>query len=214
MTMQPKDIPYVGNPGNACALACYTMVAKHFFPEATFDEIARVSRWKQGYVVWEMPFWNWILQRDIAVTNYDAIDYQLWAQEGVEGLRKAVPPEEFQYYTEKTFDIESFSHDIRSLLDDPNFTHHKRNPSWDDLMHHIEQDAVCTVVLNADALDGNDGFGLHQVVILGITDTEVVFHDPRGEGRERPARKESVEHFRYAWLERVGAPSLTAYNKL
>lgn len=214
MTNHYKDLTYVGNPGNACALACYTMVAKYFFNDLTFDDIAKISRWEPGYVVWEMPFWNFMLEQGIKVTNFDAIDYKVWSEDGIDGLKKSLPATEFEYYKKNTFDLESFSSDIKQLFQNPNFTHHKRNPTWDDLVRLHHEDAVCNVVLCANALDHKEGLDLHQVSILYVSDSEVEFHDPRGKGKEKPNRKESVEHFRYAWLERVVAPSLCAYQRV
>ena len=213
MLQSRKDIPYVGNPGNACALACYTMAAKYFFPETTFDELAKVARWVPGYVVWEMPFWNWIMKQGVHVTNYDLIDYQAWANKGLEGLRLAIPETEFNYYVENTHDIESYTTDIQANFANPLFEHKQVKPTWDDLLREWNEGAVCNIVLNWKALDNQDGFGLHQVVILDITDTHIEFHDPRGKEHEKPNRKETIEHFVYAWLETVDAPSLVTYKK-
>ena len=94
--MSFKDIPYVGNPGSACALACYTMVSMYFFPNTNFEKIAKISRWKEGYVVWEMPFWNWIMEQGVNVTNYDLINFTAWAEQGTEGLKASVPENLFR----------------------------------------------------------------------------------------------------------------------
>jgi len=45
-------IPYFKNYGKACALACYAMVAKYFFPKTTFKQIAKITQWEPGYVIW------------------------------------------------------------------------------------------------------------------------------------------------------------------
>lgn len=208
-----KPLPYVGSPENACALACYSMVAQYFFPEVTFADVARVSRWREGYVVWEMPFWNWIMEKGVTVTAYDQIDLEAWGREGTAGLKKSVPEQEFQFYAQNTYDLVAYAEDIRQLFNDPRFTYRRQNPVWGDLQRHVADDAVCTVVLNAAALDGEKGFTLHQVAILDITDTCVIFHDPRETGEERPARQETHQHFKHAWLERVESPSLCAYKK-
>ncbi len=212
--MNRLDIPYVGNSGQACALACYTMVAKYFFPEVTFEEIGEVSRWKQGYAVWEMPFWNWIMERGVSVTDYDVIDYQAWAEQGLSGLKSSVPEKEFIYYETHTHNLDSYTADIQAAVQNPHFTQHKRNPTWDDLLFQYNNGAVCAAVLDARTLDNAEGFDLHQVVVLDITDNEITFHDPRGDGKERPRRTETHEHFKRAWLEVVAAPSLCAYKSV
>lgn len=79
------DIPYVGSPKNACALASYIMVAKYFFPETTFEQIAEISDWEPGYLVWGYKFWSWITKRGIQVIDYDLIDLDSWISEGKKG---------------------------------------------------------------------------------------------------------------------------------
>ncbi len=37
------DIPFKKNRGRACALSCYAMTARYFFPEITFKEVAKIS---------------------------------------------------------------------------------------------------------------------------------------------------------------------------
>lgn len=74
-----RDIPYHDNPNNACALACYTMVAKFLLPEenVTFEELGIISDWKSGYVVWAFNAWNYLLGKNISITDYDSYDYRL-----------------------------------------------------------------------------------------------------------------------------------------
>lgn len=187
------------------------MVAQYFFPEVTFAEVARVSRWQPGYVVWEMPFWNWIIERGISVTTYETSDLRAWAEEGIEGLRRTTPKAEFDFFLKYSYDLESYSEDMQQLFTQPNFTQIKEDPTWEDLLHHVREDAVCTVVLNSRALDHEDGFVLHQVAILDATEEYVRFHDPRGSADARPNREESRAHFEQAWLQRTNQPSLTSY---
>ena len=208
------DIPYVPNTGNSCALSCYTMAAKYFFPETSFEDLAKVTRHVPKYVIWEMPFWNWIMDRGITVTSYSTIDYGLWAEEGTDGLKKMVGEKEFEYYQANTYDLESYTEDISENLANPLFVHMDRNPTWGDLLAEFAQGAVCNIVLNFKALDREDGFALHQVVVLDITDEYIEFHDPRTHSTPRPNRRESYDHFRYAWLETVDNPSLCTYKKV
>lgn len=74
------DIPYESNPGKACALACYAMTARHFFPDVTFEQIVKISDWHHGYVVWAFKFWLWAMNNGIKITEYDLIDYKSWVE--------------------------------------------------------------------------------------------------------------------------------------
>ncbi len=208
-----KQIPYVPNTGNSCALSCYTMAAKYFFPETTFEELSKVTRHVHGYVIWEMPFWNWIMNRGVSVTPYSTIDYALWADQGLDGLKSMVSAEEFKYYTENTHDLNSYTDDIRENLAHQLFKIITRKPTWEDLEKEFTEGAVCNIVLNSRALDRVEGFVLHQIVILDIRKDEIEFHDPRANSAPRPNRVESIEHFKRVWLEATGDPFLCAYKK-
>jgi hypothetical protein len=64
----------------------------------------------------------------------------------------------------------------------------------------------CTVNLNA--LNGTPGYLSHAVVVKGITDTEVIVHDPGLPAR--PNRHVPVENFMIAW----GHPKMPGSEKL
>lgn len=206
-----RDIPYVGAPENACALACYTMVAKYFFPETTFEKIAKISNWEKGYVVWAFRFWRWIMDKGIKVEDYDLISLKAWADEGTEGLKKSASEKEFNFYKSNTKNLEKLTDDIRKVIRHKNFTYHQQKPTFSDLLNAFRKGGVCEVVLDSRTLDGKKGFSLHRVVILDVSDNFVVFHDPIE--IPRPARKVSAKLFRKAWLGVVSQPELCVYRK-
>ena len=205
------DIPYEKNSGNACALACYTMTARYFFPEVTFDDIARISDWTPGYVVWGFKFWHWIMEKGIKIVDYDLIDLAAWAEQGIEGLKSPISKDEYDFITTHTKDINSYSKDIEKVLSHPNFTFKKQRPLWKDLTDAFGQGSVCEVVLDSRTLDRKEGFSLHRVEVLDINENVITFHDPREEAR--PGRKESVELFKTAWLDKLEGPELCIYSR-
>ena len=205
------DIPYEKNPGNACALACYTMTSRYFFPEITFEQIAKISNWTPGYVVWAFKFWLWIMDRGIEVVDYDIIDLQTWARKGIDGLKENISKKELEYYIEHTKDIESYSDDIKKVLAHPNFTHKQAQPTMNDLLTAFNSGAVCEVTLNSASLDQLEGFTMHRVVVLDIDDKYIIFHDPR-KNKFLPKRKEIIKFFKKVWLEKIDGPELCIYK--
>lgn len=205
------EIPYVKAPKNACALACYTMVAKYFFPETTFDKIAKISEWEEGYVVWAFKFWSWIMGKGIKVEDYDLISLQAWADAGIKGLKNSVSEKEFEFYESNTKDLNIITRDIQKVMANKSFTYHQQKPTLSILNQAFISGGVCEVVLDSQTLDNKDGFSLHRVVILDINDNKVTFHDPRE--TPRAARQENVDLFKKAWLEAVSEPELCVYRK-
>jgi len=207
-----KQVPYHANPGNACALACYAMVAQYLLPEEgiTFEQLAKIASWQKGYVVWGFLAWKWLMDNGVHITDYDTIDYQAWAQQGTEGLRESTPPKEFEYYQANTFDLEEEGRRATLALNHPNFSYVQRTPSWQDVVAECKKPGICDITLNRHKLNGQQGFDGHRVVIIEITDSEVVFHDPNREGTGA-YRKEPIELFRAA-VEDFGAFELARYS--
>lgn len=203
------DVPYVKQPeSQSCALACYTMVAKHFFPKVTFEQIAKISNWQKGYVVWAFKFWLWIMDKGVFIKEYDTLDYETWAKNGLIGLKNSVSAKELNYYLENSKDLESYSADISKMLDHPNFTLVKEKPSFELLEGAVNGGYVCEVVLDSRTLRDREGFSLHRVVVLEINNYEVIFHDPAYE----PNAKVPKEKFIESWLETVSEPELCIYR--
>ncbi|OGY23080.1 MAG: hypothetical protein A2172_05220 [Candidatus Woykebacteria bacterium RBG_13_40_15] len=204
------DIPYIKQPDPySCALASYTTVAKYFFPEATFNQLAKISDWQKGFVVWGFKFWLWVMGRGIKVTKYDTIDYGSWAKDGVEGLKRSVSEKEFNYYVKNTKDIEGYSSDIAKVLNHPNFTLINEKPTFETLERAVSDKKICEVVLDSRTLKGKEGFSLHRVAVLEVDDTEVIFHDPAYEAYSKATKEKFIK----SWLEAVPEPALCIYER-
>jgi len=204
-------IPYISASSNACALACYTMTAKYFFSESTFEQISKISDWEPNYVVWPFKFWAWIMNRGIKITDYDLIDYEGWANKGVKALEKSLSKKEMSWLKKNSKDLDKIGKDIEAVLEHNNFAHKKSKPKLNVLVGAVRSNKICEVVLDSRTLDKREGFSLHRVVVTGITDKEIVFHDPRE--IPHPNRKETVNHFKKSWLEAVSDPELCIYEK-
>lgn len=206
-----KNIPFVNNPGNACALACYTMAAQYLLPDQhiTFEQLAKVAGWKKGYVVWQFPVWHWLMEQGVRITDYDTIDYEAWASEGTAGLKKSIPEQEFNFYEENTYDLEAEGKLVGQMYEHPNFTYIKKVLTWPDVESEFARPGLCDITLNLQALNHEPGFNVHRVVLLDISGEQVIFHDPSAKGG--PHRHEPLEHFKKAIFS-LGSPELARYS--
>lgn len=200
-----KDVHYHHNPGNACALACYTMAAQYLLPNEniTFEKLGKIADWHPGYVVWGFRAWKWMMDCGLFMINYDIIDYEAWAEDGISGFRKFHNAEELEYYETNTFDLEHESQLVPLMYDHPNFTYVRKQITFDDVIREHNLPGVCDVTLNMSVLYNLEGFVGHRVILLDITDSHVIFHDPNrdGSGKER---KESRELFEKAFYDPDG----------
>ncbi len=207
-----KRVPYQANPGNACALACYTMIAQYLLPDAnvTFEQLGVIGDWKQGYVIWEFPVWNWLLDQGVYIIDYEPADDEAWANDGIEGLQQSIPLKEFEWYKQNTYDLEAVTKHLRKTLAHKNFTYIHQRPTWENVLAEYAKPGICDVTLNSKVLNSEAGLAAHRVVLLDITDDEVVFHDPNfnGSGKDR---HESLTHFKRAF-EKLESRALAHYS--
>lgn len=148
------------------------------------------------------------MKRGIYVTDYDIIDYHAWAKQGIEGLKNSISEKEFDYIKTNTKNFDAYPALIEEVLENDKFTYNREKPSFKHLEKEFNSGAICEVVLDAGTLNHEEEFALHRVVIIDITDNEIVFHDPQK--NPRPARRESRDHFINAWQK---APELCIYKK-
>lgn len=206
-----KDVPYHGNPGNACALACYTMSAQYLLPneDITFEKFGEIGEWKKGYVIWAFPIWKWLMDKGVKIEDYDSVDYDLWAKEGTEGLRKSSPKKAFEYTKKYTYDLDKVSQQAKLVFEHPNFKYTKGHVTWDMIVEATKKPGICEVTLDGRKLHRTDGFTLHRVVLIEINDKEVIFHDPTLEN-DGAYKREPIEFFK-SCIDSVGDTELCRY---
>lgn len=206
-----KQVPYHGNPGNACALACYTMAAQYLLPNRNFtlERLAKIAGWRKGYVVWGFKLWKYLMDQGIHVIDYDTFDYETWVSKGFEALKKSLPAKDFKFYKDNSYGLEGESKYIKGMLNHPNFTYVNKKPTWEDVVKEFKQPGICDITLNSRLLNRKDGFVIHRVVLLDITDQEVVFHDPNSDWSGKN-RREPLNFFRKVF-EAMEEPELARY---
>ncbi len=208
-----KSVPYHKNTGGmACALACYTMCAQYLFPDKdiTFQQLGRISNWREGYVVWGFPVWEWLMEKGVRITDIDVIDYEAWSSKGVEGLRQSVPEKEFEFYKEGTYDLEAVTREVQLVWNHRNFTYMHKKPTWNDVIGEFNKPGICDITLDSCRLNKRPGFSMHRVVLIDITDSEVVFHDPNEDG-SGSYRREPLDFFK-SCFESLDTPELARYS--
>ncbi len=207
-----KKVPYHGNSGNACALACYTMCAQYLLPDEniTFEQLGKIGGWRKGFVIWAYPIWQWMMDRGVCITDYDVSDKDAWIKEGIAGLKKSVSAKEFEFYKDNTYDLEQVTEELREVDKHPNFTYKQCKVTWDMIVEEVKKPGICDLTLDGRKLHRAEGFTVHRVVLIDITSDEVIFHDPV-KNNDGAYRREPVAHFRAA-VDSLSGPELCRYN--
>jgi hypothetical protein len=188
------------------------MVGQYLLPEESisFEQLGEIADWHKGYVVWAYPVWQWMMDKGVKITDFDVIDYEGWANEGVEGLKAAVSEKNFKFYKKNSYDLEETSKQLSLVSTHPNFTYIKKKLSWQDVLEEFKKPGICDVSVDGRFLNRKDGFSLHRIVLIDITKNEVVFHDPTKEN-DGAYKSESVNFFREAF-ERIDGPEMARYS--
>lgn len=191
------DVPFVGNApqGMHCFSASLAMMLAHFVPgsPAVLEVGNRISSKPRGRAAWpvEAPLW---LQRhgfDVGVV-FD-FDYEAVAISGVDYIRKRYG-DEVAAWQEKNTAIPGGSA-VRAFLDEVHFE--RRVPDFADVAQALVEEKLVMATLNSRRLDGRDGYSNHAVIVKGITDTELIVHDPGPPSS--PNQRVSHDDFMVAW---------------
>jgi hypothetical protein len=177
------------------------MAARYLFPDKkiTFDQLAEIADYHVGYVVWGFPVWQWLIEQGAEITDYDIVDYGAWAKDGIDGYRKSVSEEHFNYVTGQTFDIKKDTKNLQKLYGNPVFHFVKKVVDWEDVLENFRKPGICDLTLAMGVIDGKNELLLHRVVLLDITDTEVIYHDPNNAGNGAN-RHTPIDIFKKAFL--------------
>jgi hypothetical protein len=208
-----KQVPYEGNRGSSCALSCYTMAARYLWPDKdiTFEQFAKLSDYHNGYAVWGFAVWKWMVEQGARIVDYDIIDCEAWARDGLKGLENSISPKHFKYYTNLTFDIDKDTKNLQAIFGQSGFNFIKKKITWGDVEREFRKPGICDLTINARIIDDREGFSLHRIILLDITDKEVVFHDPNNDfgGANR---HEPLEKFKKAFANVPDGAELCRYS--
>lgn len=122
-------------------------------------------------------------------------------------MKDSLPEKEFIFIKENTFKPDNLKESIQKVFLQDNFTYIKRKPTWEDVLNEFSKPGICDLTLNSAILNDKEGFIGHRVVIIDISDTEVIFHDPNFDG-SGAYRKETIDLFKQAFEDN---PELTRY---
>lgn len=210
--MKHTDVPYYGNPSNTfCALACYAMIGQYLLPDTgiSFEMFGELADYKPGYVVWAYPVWQWLMDHGIYIHDQDISNKDAWVKEGVVGLKNSVGKKEFEFYRKNTYDLEAVTEQLKLVNNHPNFLYTQKKVTWEDIVNEFNKPGICDLTLDGKFLSRKEGFSVHRVVLLDITQHEVVFHNPRVDNNGA-LQHEPLEHFRRA-VENLNGPEVCRY---
>ena len=172
------DVPFVGNTADSahCYSAALAMVLSYFVPEvpAVVEVGERVSAKPEGKSAWPIaaPLWLQNHGLDVAVT-FD-FDYEALAELGIEYIRARYGDEVADWQQQHSLLPSADS--VRQFLASVRFD--RRTPHLALIETALTDGRLVVVTVNPKRLMQQEGYGNHSVVVKGMTDSEVLLHNP------------------------------------
>lgn len=194
------DVPFISNTpeDKQCLQASYAMIRQYFEPDLDigWDDWAELTGYLPGKGAWSMAGLMWFKDNGYEVVHIATYDYADFALRGPAYLREALDPEVAEWgiiFTD--FDLEQprASRFVNSGI------WIKRQPTVEDIHQYLQKGYLIKCAVNLNALLGKPGYLNHAVVVKGITDSEVILHDPGLPAR--PNVRVSMPVFKRAWGE-------------
>jgi hypothetical protein len=204
MKLVDSAVPFVSNTpeDKQCLQASYAMIRQHFEPELRieWDDWADITGFVPGKGTWSMAGLMWFQDNGYEVVHIADFDYADFALRGPEYLVETLD-EEVANWNIKYTDFHIEQGRARRFLASGIWV--KRHARIQDVRSYLEEGFLIKCSVNLNKLNGKQGYLSHAVVVKGITDAEVILHDPGLPAY--PNRHVSFELFQEAWKE-LGVP--------
>lgn len=192
------QIPFYSNTSDNlhCFEASLRMILKYFKPkkEYSWKEMDNITGKKPNLWTWPQLGLLWFQKHGFEVINMEIFNYPRFVQKGESYL--------MEFYG-KEAGIQQINHsDIpheqkisKQLIEEMKID--CRIPSVNDIRQFLEKGYLLNCLVNSKTLSGKSGYVGHSIVIKGITESEVIFHDPGLPAQ--PNRKIGFGTFEKAW---------------
>lgn len=156
-------------------LAVFRSALEYFTKKPyTWEELERLTGYKPDRAAWTVKIWT-ELADDFDIRMIEGFDYQRYFDEGESYLHTFLRPEEVEWQLAK-----SNLADIRPLI--PAFLekvdYQMKRPSLKDIDDMLAEDYLVSVQLNSKALNDEEGYSAHMVLVHDSDGDEYIIHDP------------------------------------
>jgi hypothetical protein len=203
------DVPFVSNTPDDkhCLQASYAMILQYFDPDLAmnWEDWAEITGFVPGKGTWSMAGLMWFQDNGYDVVHIADFDYADFAARGPEYLLESLD-EEVAKWDIKFTDFAVEQGRATRFLSSGIWI--KRAPTLQDIRDYLAAGYLLKCTVNLNSLNGTPGYLSHAVVVKGMTDIEVILHDPGLPAQ--PNRHVPVENFLIAW----GHPKMPGSEKL
>lgn len=155
--------------------ATYSMIIEYFTGKhLSWPELEAMSGFKDDKPAWSMQAYIAMYKMGIRVKMYDSFDYRAYLKRGLDYYKQFLTPQEYEWQ------IKHAALPDKKLI--PEFLEvidwKCKSANLHDIEELLKHDMIVTVGLNMRALNQQDGFVLHAVLILEESGVDFIVHDP------------------------------------
>lgn len=180
------DIPHFESPDdNHCFQACLKMILKYLISEKNFSfkKLDEISKHIPNKWTWQGASLLYLADLGFQVVNIENLDYELFAKKDGEYLKTIWTPEVFEAQS-KFSDLEQEQIIAQKLIINEKIKLINKDISLDDIIDLINNDYVVMVSINPYVIRKEKGYSSHMVVIDGIEENYIIWHDPGPPGEK------------------------------
>ena len=173
-----KKVPFYANHDDNmhCSIAVYRMLFDYFLDRRiSWAEMDKMAGFENGKAPWTVTIWERMARQGFDIRMIELFDYARYEREGDVYLRKYLPKEEYDWQVKHTniLDIQPM---IASFLKHVHVESHR--PTLDDIDDMLDDGRLVMLTLNSRALNDQEGYVSHAVLVTGQNDKEYIIHDP------------------------------------
>lgn len=201
--------------GMHCGECCIRSIIEHFESETkvSLEEIDNMSGKVEGKATWPQKLSVEMMNRGYELVNIGLFSTEEMLEEGIENyLIKTQGKEAADWSVRNSIDLSIIEKDCYDYIQHPKYEYVQRLPTIEDIKRHLTNECLIISMINSCALNKKEGYAGHFVLIYGIDDDYIYFHDSNIDAR--PQRKETHEFF----IKAACSPTpenwdITAYKK-
>ncbi len=192
------DVPFYSNtPDDThCFQASLRMVVKYFWPveEYTWKELELITAKAAGLWTWPTAGMLWLQKKGAQVVSIESFNYETFSQDGgaylLDFLGREVGGQQISHSNIQQ-EVALAKQAIQKIHIET------RVPKISDISKLISDGYLVICNVNSSALNGDEGYVGHFVVIVGVDESYLWLHDPGLPAQKN--RKVNIRQFEKAW---------------
>ena len=173
-----KDIPFYSNREDnlSCFLACLRSALEYFSNKSwSWEELETLTGFQKNKTAWTVKTWTTLSQQGFDINMIEEFDYKKYYDEGESYLSTFLNPEELSWQQEHS-NISEIRPFIPEFLKTVHFE--QKSPTLKYIDELLDKDYLVIVQLNSSALNDDEGYISHAVLVYDSTEDEYIAHDP------------------------------------